>query len=273
MSAIWTELNPFVTAALLGLAMLLAWAIAWWRGHRVHRNGRDASSGKFTDATFALLGLLLAFTFSMSLVKHEQRRQMAVTDSNAIGDFSTCVGLLEDPPRSHLQRVVRGYVEHRLSLAEAALDEATLQQELQSIQRMHGELQSLVKAAVDNGTPVVVPLVSTLNELTSSHAARMAAVRDRLPPTIELLLFLAAVLATALLGRQQGSADEIRPGGTMGFIVLVCMVVWVTLDLNQPQKGWITVSQESLQQLLLSLPTDETTPAMPADSSSLAQPR
>jgi hypothetical protein len=36
----------------------------------------------------------------------------------------------------------------------------------------------------------------------------------------------------------------------MGFAVLVCMVVWVTLDLNQPDRGWIAVSQEPLQRLL-----------------------
>jgi hypothetical protein len=28
------------------------------------------------------------------------------------------------------------------------------------------------------------------------------------------------------------------------------MVVWVTLDLNQPHRGWITVSQKPMQRLL-----------------------
>jgi hypothetical protein len=36
----------------------------------------------------------------------------------------------------------------------------------------------------------------------------------------------------------------------VGFTILVSLVVWVTLDLNQPQRGWITVSQEPLEQLL-----------------------
>jgi hypothetical protein len=34
------------------------------------------------------------------------------------------------------------------------------------------------------------------------------------------------------------------------FVALVSMVVWVTLDLNQPQRGLITVSQEPLERLL-----------------------
>ena len=52
------------------------------------------------------------------------------------------------------------------------------------------------------------------------------------------------------IGRQQGASREWRPGSTLGFVVLVCLAIWVTLDLNQPQSGWITVSQEPMQRLL-----------------------
>jgi hypothetical protein len=78
-------------------------------------------------------------------------------------------------------------------------------------------------------------------------------VRDRLPESIVLLLFLAAVVSVGLMGRQQRASKERRLGATVGFVVLVCMVVLVTLDLNQPQRGWITVSQEPLQRLLMGM--------------------
>jgi MFS superfamily sulfate permease-like transporter len=89
-----------------------------------------------------------------------------------------------------------------------------------------------------------------LNALTSSHAARLAALRDRLPPSVVLLLVVTAVLCMIVMGWQQGASNERHPGSAIGFTVLVCMVLWVTLDLNQPQRGWITVSQEPMQQLL-----------------------
>jgi hypothetical protein len=158
---------------------------------------------------------------------------------------------LKEPVRGKLQALVRQYVEHRLSVAHFSItDEAALQGKLDKSHEMHGQMQSLVGEAVDGGTPMVVPLVNTLNALTSSHAARLAAARDRLPVSIVLLLFLAAVLSMEVVGRQQGAAQAWRPGSSIGFAVLVCMVVWVTLDLNQPQRGWIAVSQEPLQRLL-----------------------
>lgn len=253
MSVFLTDVDPWLTAALLAVTMLAGWGIGWWEGWSVRKVGREAPASKFHDAILALLGLLLAFTFSMALVKHDQRRQMAVTDSNAIGDFYTCVSLLKEPPRKELQAEVRRYVEHRLSMAQSAPNEATLQHKLDEIQAMHARMQSLVGKAVDDGTAVVVPLVNTLNGLTSSHAARLMAVRDRLPGSIVLLLFLGAVVSMALMGRQQGMSDEWRPGTTVGFAVLVCMVVWVTLDLNQPQRGLITVSQEPFERLLMGM--------------------
>ena len=77
--------------------------------------------------------------------------------------------------------------------------------------------------------------------------------RDRLPESIVLLLLLAAIVSVAEVGRHQGTIGEYRHGATIGFIVLVAMVVWVTLDLNQPNRGFITVSQEPLQRLLSSM--------------------
>jgi hypothetical protein len=196
------------------------------------------------------LGLLLTFTFSISLAPHEQRRQMVVTDSNGIGDFYTTASLLKEPVRGKLQTAVRRYVEHRVALPKSVVDEASLQRSLDEVREMHQQMQDLVQEAIDGGTPVVVALVNTLNALTSSHAARLAALRDRLPAGVVLMLVVAAILCMIVIGWQQGATSEKHPAAALGFTVLVCMVVWVTLDLNQPQRGWITVSQEPLQQLL-----------------------
>jgi hypothetical protein len=234
----------------LALAMLTAWGVGWYYGRRAAKAGRDAQGGKLNDAISALMGLLLAFTFSMSLGKHDQRRQMVVTDSNAIGDFYTCASLVNEPTRRKLQDEVRAYAEQRLALAKTWRDEALLPIRLGEVQEMQNRMQALVQEAVDKGTPIAIPLVNTLNEVTSSHAARLAATRDRLPVSIVLLLFLAAIGTMALVGRQQGLSGERYLGAMILFVALVSMVVWVTLDLNQPQRGLITVSQEPLERLL-----------------------
>ena len=249
-TALLTDVDPCITAALLGLAMLGAWAAGWSWGQYLRKGGHEELQTKLDEALLALLGLLLAFTFSMSLAKHDQRRQMLLADSNSIGDFYTCASLLKEPVRGKLRAVLREYVEMRLSAASPSLDEAALRRKLDETQNLQDAMQALVQEAVDSGTPVAVPLVNTLNEVTSSHAARLSAGRDRLPGSVVLSVCLVALAAMALNGRHPGVTGRSRPGAAVGFSVMVGMVLWVTLDLNQPHRGWITVSQEPLQRLL-----------------------
>ena len=53
-----------------------------------------------------------------------------------------------------------------------------------------------------------------------------------------------------MVGREKGLAGRIEVAGTLSYILLVTLVVYVTLDLNQPQTGMVTVSQGPLQRLL-----------------------
>src|SRR5262249_38357078 len=248
----FARIDAWLIAMVLAAAMFVACGLGWWSARRSHREGARAAT-KFDDASLALFGLLLAFTFSMALAKHEQRRTMVITDSNAIGDFYTCISLLDDPLRSTLQGVVREYTQLRIDIARKPPDEASLEGVLRQFQHLHARMTTLVAEAVHQGTPIAVPLANTLNEVTSSHAALLAAFRDRLPTSIALLLFLAAIVSVALVGRGQETDPAPYSGGAVGFILLVTLAVYVTLDLNQPTRGLITVSVEPLERVLSSM--------------------
>ena len=108
-----------IVALALGVAMLAAWQIGRHMGRRVR--GMDGiKPSKFDDASIALLGLLLAFSFGTSIAKHDQRQLAMVADANAIGDFYACATLLKDPSRTKLQTVIRQYAQLRLDLARGA---------------------------------------------------------------------------------------------------------------------------------------------------------
>jgi hypothetical protein len=252
MTAFVSQIDSWLLATGTAVAMAAGWWIGWWIGRRQLRDESASPGIKFNDASMALLGLLLGFTFSMSLSRHDQRRLMVVTEGNALADFYTCASLLKDPVRSQLQAVIREYTETRLSLAHSHLDEPAIQQ----MQQMQNRMQSFVKQAVDAGTPVTVPLVNTYNEVTSAHIARLAALHDRLQPSVVALLFLSALVSMVLMGRHQGASGHKHLAGTIGFVVLVCMTIWVILDLNQPHRGAIQVSQEPMRRVLSGMGSD-----------------
>jgi hypothetical protein len=252
MEDIATALDIRIVAVVLAGAMLAAWSIGKRLGERLlHEGGKQPS--KFDDASMGLLGLLLAFSFGMSIAKHDQRRLAVVTDSNAIGDFYTCASLLREPSRTKLQAVILEYVQLRVNLARGPSRSSKLESMLVKSTQLHARMTEIVAQAVNDGTPIAVSLTNTLNEVTSNQASRLAAYRDRLPMGILFLLFACSIVTVLLIGREQGAANNSEIAGTLCFIFLVSLAVYVTLDLNQPESGWIRVSQEPLERLLSSM--------------------
>ena len=236
------DIDPWLAGLVGAAAMAVSWAIGWTMSRRKKLPERAALESVVDEAALALLGLLLAFTFSMALNKYDRRREALVTDSNAIGDFYTCATLAPEPVRGNLQGVIRDYTQLRVEVARAGT--------IAGFAALHDRMTALVGEAIAGGTPLAVPLVNTLNAVTSSHASRLAAVRDRLPGSSLLLLLLSASLVSGLIGRDQATLPRPSLAGTVTFVVIVAMTASVSLDLNHPSKGFIRVSQEPMERLL-----------------------
>jgi hypothetical protein len=253
MAGVIERMDPILIALACLVAMLGAWGIGWWRGRRATPEPREDPGIRFTDAALALLGLLLAFTFAMSLGRHDLRRAEVVSESNAVGDFYTCASLLKEPHRSRLQDVIREYTRRKLDVARRAWSGSDLEDELDWFQKTHGRMTAIVADALGDGTPIAVSLTNTLNNVTSSNASRLAAYRERLPWSIVILLLLGAIVPAFLMGLQQGLTSKPHLSGTLCFFFMVTLVTYVILDLNQPGSGTITVSQEPFELLLRSM--------------------
>ena len=221
------EVNAWIIAGILAIMMIAGWSLGWKQGIRNAATGR-ANPSNVNDAIMALFGLLLGFTFSMSLAKHDQRRLMLVNDSNCIGDFSTCASLLKQPHQSQLLDVVKDYLKLLLNPMPSTSDQVAITKRLDAIQALLSRIQSLVAEALPHNGAMTVPLVSTFNGVTSSHASRLASLRDRLPGNIVLLLAMAGVVTMVLQGQRQGEAGNHLVSPSLGFILLVSMVIWAS---------------------------------------------
>ena len=247
------RLDAWALAALLAAAMVAAWSAGFGWGRRVRIRGGSFEWRPIDDGCVVLLTLLLAFTFAMALGKHEQRRAALVADTNAIGDFYTCVSLLPGQLRVPIQDLIREYTSLRLEVSSRPLHQIDLEKPLQRIRQIQEEATVLVGEGVRVSSFLAEPLVDTLNGVTSSHAARLAAAKDRLPPSVVIALILAAAALSARIGVQQGAEGRTQVPGLCLFVFLVTLVVYVTMDLDQPARGWIRVSQEPMERLLSSM--------------------
>jgi hypothetical protein len=247
------QIDAWLIALVFATAMLACWGIGWRRGQRLSTEQGEEPGTKFIDAAIALLGLLLAFTFAITLGRYDQRRLAVVAESNAIGDFYTCASLLKEPHRSKLQKVIKDYAQDQHKTPLESLQGEDVHEATRRCRRQIAEMTRIVDRAITDGTPISIYLANTLNNLTSSSASRLAAFQIRLPSSIFALLFLSSIVPAYLIGEKQGASHKVFFSGSVSFIILVTLVIFVTLDLNQPRRGLIRVSDDSLARVIQSM--------------------
>ena len=106
-----------------------------------------------------------------------------------------------------------------------------------------------------NPTSIVVGLfVESLNEVIDIHAKRVTvSVRNRIPSAIWLALLAVAVIALAAMGYHAGLASRNRSLAQLAVALTFSVVIGLIADLDRPQEGTLTVSQQSLVDLRQSM--------------------
>ena len=159
---------------LVGLALFLVMLLSAQGGAALRKRlarptgDAEAAEGYLLSATLALLGLLIAFTFSLAISRFDARRQLVVNEANAIGTAWLRAGLASSPQDDALQRAIARYTDVRLGLSRGR-DPGEVERETAAAQ----------KAVWDTlgQTIATAPLTIARGEKPRSTTPLMAAVR------------------------------------------------------------------------------------------------
>jgi len=211
-------------------------------------------------AVLTLLALLLGFTYAMSEDRFETRRQLVIEEANAIGTTYLRAKTLPEPRSSEIQELLRQYTALRVEIAGMADDAPEKIRGIDNrTKELHGLLWSHAAAlARETPNPVISVFLQTLNEMIDLHTKRLAAFRNRVPFSIYLVLFVVSAITLWVVGYYFGaSRQRVRILTTM-LALLVASVMWLIMDLDQPVRGAIRASQQSLIDLHQDLSQDTT---------------
>src|SRR6266581_8100598 len=108
-------MNPAELAVIVSLGLVLGMLVLLEAGHRLGRYaaGKTESShegtGTIEAAVFALLGLLLGFTFANGISHLDQRRELIVREANAVGTAYLRLDLPANQ-QAEMRRLFREYL-------------------------------------------------------------------------------------------------------------------------------------------------------------------
>lgn len=104
-------------------------------------------SGAIIGAVFALMGLLIAFTFSGAYSRFDARRQPIVQEANAIGTAYLRLDLIPASSQAPLRERFRSYAASRAALYEKLTDVSATRDELARAAALQKEIWSSTVAA------------------------------------------------------------------------------------------------------------------------------
>jgi len=248
--------NQWLVITLISLLLLAFSEVGFRMGLRIFRvkdEPRKSQISGVQSAVLALLGLLLAFTFSMSAGRFEKRRELAVAEANAIGTTFLRASFLPAENQAAVENMLRRYVDVRIDCDNAATNEAraSMGAEMGRIQR---ELWSqAVAAGKQFPTPITTSFVNSLNETIDLDAARINALRARVPGPVWLLLLIVAFAGCYACGYGTGATGARSTIANILLPLLIAVVITLIADLDRPHHGLIGTSQESLIDLKASI--------------------
>ena len=240
------ESNALLVAFGLFAAILLAQDVGRRLGRRSlaqSEQGDGSGTGVIDGAVFALLGLLIAFTFSGAAGRFDDRRKLIVEEVNAVGTAYLRLDLLPAASQPPMRDRFRRYLDARLAAYAALPDMAAAQRQL----AVAGQVQSEIWASAIESTaglqPATMLLLPALNDMFDIATTRTVTATFHPPVVIFILLVVIALLGALLAGFAAAPARRRNWVHSMVFAATLAGAIYVILDIEYPRLGFIRVDR------------------------------
>jgi hypothetical protein len=209
--------------------------------------------GAVEGAVFALLGLLMAFTFSAAASRFEARRDLIVREANAIGTAYLRLDVLPAAAQPRLRRLFGQYVDARLAVyqridqlqrpVDATAHVAAIQAEIWN--------ETVAACRASDAPQTMVVVLPAMNDMFDITTTRAVALRTHLPVLVLVLLVLLILVCAALAGYGMARVPARSVGHMIAFAAILTVTVYVILDYEFPRFGLINV--DALDSLITDL--------------------
>lgn len=244
------------------LLILLAIEGGYTLGKHARRKSADEKEspvGAIVGTVLALLAFILAFTFGMVSDRYDARKELVRDQASAIRTAYARADILPDAQRAEARQLYNDYL--ALVIKASTFDSSdslpTMVSEAQSIQQKLWD-QGMAYVKGGDNSDVSAMYLESINDLSNILANRISvSIESRIPDGIWIVLYALVVLGMAAVGYQTAIAESRRTWAMLMLALSFSIVFIVIAALDDPERGYLPVSQKPLTSLQTQL---ETTP-------------
>lgn len=236
--------------------LIVSVEIGYWIGLKAKVETTQPMKAQISTIQTAILTIftfLLGFTFAMALSRFDNRKQMVVKESNAIGTAVLRSKLLPENQRAKMIELFKEYVNVEFSITSRAnVSIKERKEQSLEVKRIQTLMWDEAFTATQNN-PLSVPaglFATSVNQLIDIKTERDIAISNHVPEIVLLGLFLFAALAIGILGYGNGLAATHARYPAIILCVVITLSFILIIDLDRPNRGLTKVSQESMVDLM-----------------------
>jgi len=257
----------FKSPILVGLVSLVLFSLAAGIGYRMRFwRTREKDDGEdyalVVGGTLTLVGLIIAFTFSMAVGRYDQRKNYEEQEANAIGTEYARADLLPPEKAAQVRALLRRYLDQRIQWYTARDAERVRRIEAET-SRLQAEMWTLVAThAATQQTPVAALVAAGMNGVLDAQGFTQSAWWNQIPAGAWALLIAIAVFCNLLIGFRMHDKSLFF---TLVMPLALAITLFLIADIDAPRNGAIRVHPQNLESVAASFAGQE--PATPGASS------
>ena len=225
------------------LLLLMAMQAGKWLGRNADEKS-GSGAAVIEGSVFALLGLLVAFTFSGAAQRMAERRDLLVQEVNAIGTAWLRIDMVEAGIQPRLRDQFRRYVDERINYYRNVAD----LERRDAIAAHVGALQKEIWATSMQAARISVPpfaasYVGAVNEMFDVASAQSVAQKVHPPIAAYVFLGFLTLVAAGLVGLNLASSRRNTMLHQVVYAIVMTAALYIIVDFEFPRIGTIRIDQ------------------------------
>lgn len=244
----------FLTILFLLNLLFLFLGYKYSKKYKLNPNTQKASSMQIIEGSMlALLGLLLAFTFSSAVNKFDQRRTLIIDEANAIGTLHLRLDLLPIEPKTTTRQLLKTYLDLHIKAYQALPNIQKAEYYLGESHKYQAQIWDEVTGACTlmNNNYSCMLLVPALNQVFDIENMRIKNMQLHPPKYIFVLLIFVSLVATFFIGSHIYSRKEASIAHIVFYSLVISLIIFTIIDIEYPRLGFIRV--DSFDKVLIDL--------------------
>lgn len=247
--------SPRADDALMLVVLMTGLLLCAFLGRTSRRAGQDAEAGIVPGAVLSLSGLLIGFSFSISINGFAACEQAQVREALSVGKAWQYTGLLPGPARQTARQFLTAWMNDRIHFFREGSSEGGRIWIQMAQDRQNRLWQLIEKEAELTPAPAVMSVLTTVSELGMSQQQTRAVWKRQIPDAAWCVLLLFALSASFLAGyrhpRERGMKRVL-----LFFPVLTALTLFMIAEIDIPGEGIIRVTPDDLEAMMSTLTGD-----------------